>query len=87
MYADDTALSGRVETIQYNDKDRVINTELSKVNNWLVSNKLSININRTKYMLFHKAPNDVPHLHLHINNYEVSHVKHLISWVYKLMTI
>ena len=26
-------------------------------------------------MLFHKAPKHVPHLHLHINNNEISHVK------------
>ena len=55
MYADDTTLSCYVDTIQSNDKNRVINTELSKVNNWLVSNKLSLNINITTYMLFHKA--------------------------------
>ena len=55
MYADDTTLSCCVGTIQSNDKDRVVNTELSKVNNWLVSNKLSLNINKTKYMPFHKA--------------------------------
>ena len=55
----------------------VINTELSKVNNWLVSNKLSLNINKTKFMLFHEAHKHVPHLHLHINNNEISHVKTL----------
>ena len=64
-----------MDTIQTNYKDSVINTELSKVNNWLVSNKLSLNINKTKNMLFHKAPKHVPHLHLHINNNEISHVK------------
>ena len=68
MYAHDTTLSCCVDTIQCNDKDRVINTELSTVNNWLVSNKMSLNINRTKYMLFHKAHKHVSHLHLHINN-------------------
>ena len=63
-----------LDTIQYNDKDRVINTELCKVNNWLVSNKLSLNINKTKYMLLHKAPRHVPQLHLHINKNEISYV-------------
>ena len=48
MYADDTTLSCCVDTIQSNDKDGVINTELSKVNNWLVSNILSLNINKRK---------------------------------------
>ena len=40
-------------------------------------------MNKTEYMLFRKAPKHVPHLHLHVNNDEISHVKHLISWVYK----
>ena len=75
MYTDDTTLSCCVDTVHSYDKDKVINMELSKVNNWLVSNKLSLNINTTKYMLFHKAPRHVPHLHLHINNNEFSYVK------------
>ena len=50
MYADDTTLSCCVDTIQSNNNDRVINTELNKVSNWLVSNKLSLNINKTKYI-------------------------------------
>ena len=75
MYADDTTLSCYLDTIQSHDKDKVINEKLSKVNTWWVTNKLSLNINKTKYMLFHKAPKHVPHLHLQINNYEISHVK------------
>ena len=77
MYADDTTLSCCVDTIQSNDKDRLLNTKLSKVNNWLISNKLSLNMNKTKYMLLHRAPKHVPHLHLHlhINNNEISHAK------------
>ena len=72
MYADDKTLSCCVDTIQ--SKDKVINEELSKVNNWLVTNKLSLNINKTKYMLFPKAPKHVPHLHLQITNNEISRV-------------
>ena len=63
MYADDT-LSCCVDTIQSNNIDKIINEELSKVNNWLVTNTLSLNFNKTKYMQFHKAPKHVPHLHL-----------------------
>ena len=66
MSANDTTLGCCVDTIQYNEKDRVINTERSKVNDWLVSNKLSLDFNKTKYMLFHMAPQHVPHLHLYI---------------------
>ena len=72
MYADDTTLSCCVDTIQSNNIDKVINEELSKVNNWLVTNKLLLNFNKTKYMQFHKAPKHVPHIHLQINNNEIS---------------
>ena len=74
MYADDTTLSCCVDTIQSNNIDKVINEELNKVNYWWVTNKLSLNFNKTKYMQFHKAPKHVPHLHLQINNNEISRV-------------
>ena len=74
MYADDTILTCCVDTIQSNNIDKVINEELNKVNYWLVTNKLSLNVNKTKYMQFHKAPKHVPHLHLQINNNEISRV-------------
>ena len=74
MYADDTTLTCCVDTIQSNNIDKVINEELNKVNYWLVTNKLSLNFNKTKYMQFHKAPKHVPHLHLQINNNEISRV-------------
>ena len=56
MYADNTTLSCCVDTIQYNNIDKVIYEELNKVNYWLVTNKLSLNFNKTKYMQFHKPP-------------------------------
>ena len=78
MYADDTTLTCCVDTIQSNNIDKVINEELNKVNYWLVTNKLSLNFNKTKYMQFHKAPKYVPHLHLQINNNEISRVDRYI---------
>ena len=44
MYADNTILSCCVDTIQSNNIDKVINEEMSKVNNLLVTNKLSLNL-------------------------------------------
>ena len=52
----------------------VNNEELSKVNNWLVTNKLSLNFNKTKYMLLHKGPKYVSHIQLQINNTNISRV-------------
>ena len=32
--------------------EQALNTEISKVSNWLIANKLSINIKKTNYMIF-----------------------------------
>ena len=50
MYADDTTLYCNIDQ---NVSEEVINNELSKVSQWLVANKLSINVSKTKYMVFH----------------------------------
>ena len=50
MYADDTTLFCNIN----NDiNDNEINRQLNTINEWLLSNKLSLNIKKTKYMVFH----------------------------------
>ncbi len=49
IYADDTALHYQY----YTPISDILNNELSMVNNWLKVNKLSLNINERKYMIFH----------------------------------
>ena len=49
MYADDTHL-----TFSRNDRtaiDEILNRDLESVNNWLVSNKLTLNATKTEFML------------------------------------
>ena len=56
LYADDTTLFNTIEfSIPNEDSDpfKTINDELHKVHNWLVANRLSLNIKKTKYMIFH----------------------------------
>ncbi len=57
IYADDTTLSTTIEIVikETNNKniESKINMELTGINNWLKANKLSININKCKYMIFH----------------------------------
>ena len=72
MYADDTTLFCCVDNIKPENRNRLINEELQKVNNWLISNKLSLNVNKTKYMQFFKPPKHVSHLNLQINNNIIS---------------
>ena len=33
----------------------IANQELSQINNWFLANKLSLNVEKTKYILFHKC--------------------------------
>ena len=51
LYADDTTL---FTTVQLRSATQIdINNELSNVHNWLAVNKLSLNVKKTKYVLFH----------------------------------
>ena len=56
MYADDTTLFCNFDNIRNNT---ILNTELEKVYRWLCSNKLSLNVGKTKYMCFHTAQKKV----------------------------
>ena len=60
MFADDTNLfytEEKVKTI-FN----TVNIELQKVSQWFISNKLSLNVTKTKYSFFHKSSkkNNIP---------------------------
>ena len=55
MYVDDTTLYCIIENRE-ECKD-IINKELSIIHQWLTSNKLSLNINNTKFMVFHTTEN------------------------------
>ena len=56
MYADDTTLVSHLENIgpvnDINAFEQEINKEISKVNTWLLSNKLLLNVAKSKFKLF-----------------------------------
>ena len=56
IYANDTTLSNILHIFSDNINDdnlkSFINDDLHKMNEWLVINKLSLNITKSKYMLF-----------------------------------
>ena len=69
MYADDTTLFCCLEDIDSVNKELVLNSELKSVHLWLSANKLTLNVNKSKYMLFRKHNNtQLPKLNLQINN-------------------
>ena len=56
MYADDTTLFCSMDN---NVDEHVINNELCKISEWLGANKLSLNISKTKFMVFHTSNRSV----------------------------
>ena len=79
MYADDTTLVSTLENFG-NITDRAqletqINLEINKITNWLISNKLQLNIDKSKYMIFFKSPKKTPSLNIVINNRKIEQIE------------
>ena len=72
IYADDTTLSSTLNTfndnIQNDNLESLINDELLKINEWLKINKLSLNIEKSKYMTFQRTNKNVQTLTLKIDD-------------------
>ena len=80
MYADNTTLSSTIDSfsdINSNTKyvDVLINIELCKVIEWLKINKLSLNKNKSKYMLFHMPKKEIQNLTLKIDDINIEMVE------------
>ena len=87
LFADDTNLQGTMSTFytfvpKSKDDFKIlsirINYELSKINEWLEINKLSINVDKTKYMIFHNKQRNIDayeNLELEINNLPIKRTK------------
>ena len=65
LFADDTSLIGTLSNFaafkpsndsEWEQLSRLINIELEKIQNWLCLNKLSLNVKKTKYMIFRLWP-------------------------------
>ena len=72
MYADDTTLFC---DINGNPADEhLLNMELCKITDWLSANKLSLNVNKTKCMIFHSDKKTVLYPKLFIDDIEIERV-------------
>ena len=80
LYADDTSLNTTLsavgkETDSLNSD--AINKELLHISEWLACNKLSLNVKKTKFMIFRypqQSPQRLPSLNLTINNSSIERV-------------
>ena len=72
IYADDTNLITTIELIVQQSPNEnisvVLNNELSHISDWLKCNKLSLNVSKTKYMVFHKPQKAIPRFQLVMND-------------------
>ena len=73
LFADDT-------TVYYADKfnentENLLNTELSKVSNWLAANKLSLNVKKSNFLHFHHGKTKKPTINLKLNEVSVDEKK------------
>jgi hypothetical protein len=83
LYADDTTLEAPLCSFNYLQKSDssnaslLMNSELSKISQWLSVNKLSMNTTKSKYMVFHLPQtnqNRLPDLNICINNIQLERV-------------
>ena len=85
LYADDTSLYSSLGSFNVNltgnnsDKHTLsikINNELINIQEWLNINKLSLNVNKTKYMIFHNYHRDIKSCipDVRINNQSIERV-------------
>lgn len=89
MYADDATLTstlcckglGGIDVPAQSDPNAFINSELNKIYEWLCINELSLNISKTKYMIFHlpqKKIDDSNMPNLTIDNTDLERVTEFI---------
>ena len=84
IYADDTTLSSTLNSFNDNIHDQnletLINEELIKISERLKINTLSLNVVKSKYMIFKKKKIYIQTLNLKIDNIDIEQVPDLIFW-------
>ena len=71
-YADDTTLFCDFDNV--NVTEETINYELVKLTEWLACNQLSLNVNKTKFMVIHSVRKNVNYPTLSINGINIERV-------------
>ena len=76
IYADDTNLNTSIEIVSQNTSvlASTINRELACISDWLKCNMLSLNVSKSKYMIFHKPQKKVPAIQLIMNDTPIERV-------------
>ena len=80
MYADDTTLFTTIQSSNVCPKyvEHHLNIELNKINAWLKNNKLSLNVKKSKYIIYKLGNKQVNNLLLKIDETEIDRPKIVI---------
>ena len=74
MFADDTSVF--LEGVEYHNIITELNMELEKADIWLKANKLTINLRKTHYMVFHRSRRKFGKVNLTLNGTKIALVSH-----------
>ena len=75
MYADDTTIYFSLEDFDPDNVSNEINNEVEKITKWLQINKLSLNTQKTKLMVFHRKQKHIKELNIVINGTKIDRVE------------
>ena len=73
LYADDTCVVAQGHNLE--ELIDTLNNELSSLNEWLLCNKLTLNTNKSYYMVFHRARIKLTNIDIDINGSKLQRVK------------
>ena len=75
MYADDTTIYFNLENFTQQNLNKEINCEIEKINTWLKVNRLSLNLQKTKLMIFHRKQKHMQNINIVINRKHIERVE------------
>ena len=73
-YADDSTIYKSIKMSNFDTSLSNINNELDKIADWLKLNKLSLNVKKSKHMVFHNIWKRVPSFHLKIDGNSIDKI-------------
>ena len=75
LFADDTNIYFETDNIM--DLEKMVNKELKKLYEWLCLNRLSLNISKTNFVIFHAINKPITNVTLKINNHAINEAKYV----------
>ena len=79
LFADDTTLYSSSSNFQ--ELYQSTNTDLKQLDEWFRSNKLSLNVRKTHYLVIRHKPDQIPdNLNIRIRNEQISRKEHVYNF-------